>query len=302
MFDISGKTRTFRTATATSTLRVSPQTTVLIHDGKIPKGDPLQVARVASIQAAKNTSQIIPYCHPIPIEHVSITFEVGEDRIVSIVTVKATYKTGVEVEAITAASVAALTLYDMLKMVDENLRIEDVTLVSKEGGKGTWRETFDTPPRAAVVVLSDSVAAGKKKDTAGQAIVDRLRKEQVEVIDYRILADDSAAIKQWLCRYSDDDQLDLVITTGGTGLSPRDFTPEATGEILEREAPGIIQAATEYGLERTPRAMLGRGKAGVRGKTLIINLPGSRKGTQESLDALFPSVLHALKMIAGQGH
>lgn len=302
MFDISGKTRTFRTATATSTLRVSPQTTVLIHDGKIPKGDPLQVARVASIQAAKNTSQIIPYCHPIPIEHVSITFEVGEDRIVSIVTVKATYKTGVEVEAITAASVAALTLYDMLKMVDENLRIEDVTLVSKEGGKGTWRETFDTPPRAAVVVLSDSVAAGKKKDTAGQAIVDRLRKEQVEVIDYRILADDPAAIKQWLCRYSDDDQLDLVITTGGTGLSPRDFTPEATGEILEREAPGIIQAATEYGLERTPRAMLGRGKAGVRGKTLIINLPGSRKGTQESLDALFPSVLHALKMIAGQGH
>ena len=302
MFDISGKSRTFRIATATSTLHVSPPTTVLIRDGQIPKGDPLQVARVAAIQAAKNTSQIIPYCHPIPIEHVSVGFNFSEDRIVSTVTVKATYKTGVEVEAITAASVAALTLYDMLKMVDEDLRIEDVKLVSKEGGKGTWRETFATSPRAAVVVLSDSVAAGKKKDSAGQAIVERLREEHVEVIDYQILPDDPVAIKHLLCRYSDEDKLDLVITTGGTGLSPRDFTPEATAEILEREAPGIIQAAIGYGLERTPRAMLGRGKAGVRGRTLIINLPGSRKGTQESLDALFPSVLHALKMIEGQGH
>ena len=302
MFDISGKSRTLRTATAVAVLRVSERTPLLIREGKVPKGDPLQVARVAAIQAAKNTSQIIPFCHPIPIEHVSVEFEVLETQIVSTVSVKATYKTGVEVEAITAASVAALTLYDMLKMVDDDLQIEQVRLVSKEGGKGDWRDVFKKPPRAAVVVLSDSVSAGKKKDTAGQAIVDRLRQEQVEVVNYEILPDDPVAIKELLTRYADVDQLDLVLTTGGTGLSPRDFTPEATTEVLEREAPGIIQAAIGYGLERTPRAMLGRGKAGLRGKTLIINLPGSRKGTQESLDALFPSVLHALKMIEGGGH
>ncbi|GMV64309.1 MAG: hypothetical protein AMXMBFR75_01170 [Candidatus Hinthialibacteria bacterium] len=302
MFDISSKANSARCATAVSILSVSPATIDLIKDGKIPKGDPLPVARVAAIQAAKDTSRIIPFCHPIPVEWVEVAFELSDSSIKSTVTVKNTYKTGVEVEAMTAASVAALTLYDMLKMVDEHLLISEIRLESKKGGKSAWKEKFTVPPRGAVVVMSDTIAAGKKSDTAGLAIVDRLKKDGVEVIDYRIIPDEPEQIKQLLIKYSDADQLDLVITTGGTGLSPRDFTPEATAEILDREAPGIIQAAIAYGNERTPRAMLGRGKAGARGKTLIINLPGSRKGTEESLDALFPSVLHALKMIAGGGH
>lgn len=302
MFDISSKTSSARCATAVSTLSVSSHTITLIKEGKIPKGDPLQVARVAAIQAAKNTSQIIPFCHPIPVEWVNITFELEETVIKSTVTAKTTYKTGIEVEAMTAASVAALTLYDMLKMVDEHILITEIRLESKKGGKSAWKETFAVPPRAAVIVMSDSISAGKKHDTAGKAIVERLTKEGVDVIDYKIIPDEPDQIKQLLVNYSDIDQLDVVITTGGTGLSPRDFTPEATTEVLDREAPGIIQTAIAYGLERTPRAMLGRGKAGVRGKTLIINLPGSRKGTEESLDALFPSVLHALKMIQGGGH
>jgi molybdenum cofactor biosynthesis protein MoaC len=194
VFDISAKNETLRTPTARATFHVSETTPVLIREGNIPKGDPLQGARVAALQAAKNTSQIIPFCHPLPIEYVSIEFEVGIDRIISTVMVKATYKTGVDVEAVTAAVVVALTLYDMLKMVDDRLRIEEIILLSKTGGKGTWRETYAVSPRAAEVVLLDSVAAGKKKDAGGQAIVERLCAEQVEVLDYRILPDDPESV------------------------------------------------------------------------------------------------------------
>src|SRR3990170_1839099 len=113
MRDISNKTSTLRTAIAKATLKVSPQTIQFIRDGKIPKGDPLPVAKVAAIQAAKNTSQIIPYCHPLPVDFVDCRFDLHADSIEITTEVKAIYKTGVEMEALTAASVAALTIYDM---------------------------------------------------------------------------------------------------------------------------------------------------------------------------------------------
>jgi molybdenum cofactor synthesis domain-containing protein len=205
-------------------------------------------------------------------------------------------------EALTAASVAALTLYDMLKMVDESMEIVSVSLVSKTGGKSDFAQRFEAPPRAAVLVMSDSVAAGRKEDRAGRLIVERLREHGVEVPEYRVIPDDREAIERTIRSYCDDLKLDLVVTTGGTGLGPRDTTPEAMSGIIEREAPGIAEASRGYGQSRTPYAMLSRGRAGVRGTTLVINLPGSTRGAAESLDALFPAVLHALHMIQGEGH
>ena len=131
--DISKKISTLRTAVAQATLRVSPGTITMINEGKIPKGDPFPVAKVAAIQAAKNASHLIPYCHPLQVEWVDVEFETFESEIRSILTVKAIYKTGVEMEALTAASVAALTLYDMMKMVDEEMEITSVKLLSKKG-------------------------------------------------------------------------------------------------------------------------------------------------------------------------
>ena len=138
MRDISRKITTLRTAVAQATLRVSPSTIMLIHENKIPKGNPLEVAKVAAIQGAKNTSQIIPYCHPLPIDFVGVEFTVGETDIVATVEVKAIYKTGVEMEALTAASIAALTLYDMMKMIDDEMEILGVKLLSKKGGKSDF--------------------------------------------------------------------------------------------------------------------------------------------------------------------
>jgi len=302
VIDITGKALTLRTAVARAVLRVSPATIDLIRQGKIPKGDPIAAARIAAVQAAKETGRLIPYCHPVPVGFVGVEFEVGSDTIAADVTVKAVYRTGVEMEALTAASVAALTLYDMLKMLDKEMAITGVRLLSKKGGRSDHSGAFDTPPCAAVVVASDSVAAGAAEDRSGALIAERLEKEGFVVAGIRAVADDREVVAQTIRELADESGCDLVLTTGGTGLGPRDTTPEATGDVIEHDAPGIAEAARAFGQDRTPRAMLSRGRAGVRGRCLIVNLPGSERAAAESLDALFPGIRHAFAMLRGEGH
>lgn len=305
MRDISDKIKTLRVATAQAILKADPATIMAIREHTVPKGDPLPVAKVAAIQAAKNCSQIIPYCHPMLVEFVGVEFQLHDQFIEVQVTVKAIYKTGVEMEALTGASAAVLTLYDMLKMLDEDMEIGSVRLLSKKGGKSDFKTGHDQirkSLRVAVVVMSDSIAAGRKDDFSGKLIVERLKQEGVEVSDYQVIPDDAARIQALVVAYADERHMDLVITTGGTGLSPRDNTPEAMKKIIDRDVPGIAEALRAYGQERTPYSMLSRGVAGLRGRTLIVNLPGSKNGVKESLDALFPAVLHAFKILRGGGH
>lgn len=141
MWDVSGKSNTARTATAEAILRAQRETLDSIRDGRVPKGDPLPVAKVAAVQAAKNTPSIIPYCHPLPLTHVGVEFELGEETIRITVTTKTDYKTGVEMEALTAVSAAALTLYDMLKQIDMGMSIESIRLLEKTGGKSDFHAT-----------------------------------------------------------------------------------------------------------------------------------------------------------------
>lgn len=143
MRDVSEKTETLRTAIARAQLKLSPKTLEAIRRHEVPKGDPLEVAKVAAVLAAKNTPQIIPYCHTLPVEFVGVEHELGEDIVVTTVTVKTHYKTGVEMEALAAASVAALTIYDMLKMLDPAMEIISVKLLSKTGGKSDFKAKAD---------------------------------------------------------------------------------------------------------------------------------------------------------------
>lgn len=303
MRDITKKVNSHRTALAKALVRVSPATLDLIRTNQTPKPDVLQTARVAGIQAAKNTSQIIPYCHPLPLTHAKVDFVMDEDSIEIICEVKAIYKTGVEMEALTGASVAALTIYDMVKAVDEMLSIDAVRLITKTGGKSSAYELADKRKyKAAVLVLSDSICAGDAEDFSGKMIIERLTQEGLEVVDYKIIADDTNELHKEAMRCIEKLSVDLFITTGGTGVSPRDITAEALEQIIERDLPGVAEAIRSYGQERNPYSMLSRGMAGVRGKSVIISLPGSAGGVEDGMNAIFPAVFHSFAMLKGEGH
>lgn len=154
--------------------------------------------------------------------------------------------------------------------------------------------------RAAVITVSDSGYAGKREDTSGPAAAQMLREAGYEVVSVRILPDGKEMLKKEFCRLCDEDLADLIVTTGGTGFSPRDLTPEATEEIIERKAPGIAEAMRLHSLTITPRAMLSRGTAGIRKQALIINLPGSPKAVRECLEYILPPLEHGLAILKGE--
>ena len=302
MVDITHKITTLRTAAAQAIVKVgSSETIQAILDKKVPKGDVLEVARTAGLFAVKNTSSVIPDCHPIPIEFTGIQFECLKDSIKIEVTVKTIYKTGVEVEAMHGASIVALTMYDMLKPIDKNVEVSTVKLLHKKGGKSDYSVKENLNLNVAVLVCSDSVSSGKKEDNAGKIIIGKLEKLGLTISKYSIIPDEISAIQNNIHQLCDA-KTDLIILTGGTGLSNKDVTPEAIIPLIDRRIQGIEEAIRSYGQERIPFAMLSRSVVGFKGETLLMALPGSTNGAAESIDAVFPSVLHLFQLLNGFDH
>ncbi|MFC2086084.1 bifunctional molybdenum cofactor biosynthesis protein MoaC/MoaB [Bacteroidota bacterium] len=301
MRDISWKLKTLRIANAQSIVRIGDISVDAIQNNKVPKGDIFEIAKVAGFLGVKNTSNVIPHCHPMPIEDCTIDYEMNGNDIIINVEVKTIYKTGVEVEAMYGASVVAITIYDLLKPIDKEIEILSTKLLSKSGGKSSFVNIPKPGFKSAIIVMSDTIAAGKKKDKAGLAIKEKLENANIESINYTIIPDEPEDLKSLINKYADE-KYDLVITTGGTGVSPRDITPETLLPMFDQEVPGIAEASRAYGQERTPYSMLSRSIAGLIGHTLIIALPGSTTGASESMDAIFPYLLHTYRMLAGKRH
>ena len=154
-------------------------------------------------------------------------------------------------------------------------------------------------PRAVVVTVSDRGARGEREDLSGPAVARQLADAGFDIVARPVVPDEMDAVAEMLIRWSDGGGTDLVVTTGGTGPAPRDVTPEATLKVVERTVPGMAEAMRAAGLLKTPSAMLSRGVVGIRGTTLIVNLPGRPKGAQESLAAILPVIPHALMKIQG---
>jgi cyclic pyranopterin phosphate synthase len=304
MVNITHKSNTLRIAIAQAVVNVSKQETIdAINQGTVPKGNVFEMSKAAGLLGVKKTPDLLPDCHPLPIEYTAVTYRIEGLAIFVEMEVHTIYKTGVEVEAMHGVSVIALNMYDMLKPIDKGIEIGTIKLLKKKGGKSDFKDKFleRKDLKAAVIVCSDTIAAGQKEDKAGKAIIAKLEKSGIEIGAYDIIPDEKEIIQAKLKTYHAAG-FNMVIYTGGTGLSVRDVTPESLEPLLDRRIPGIEEAIRGYGQNIMPYAMLSRSIVGVKGGTLVMALPGSTNGARESMEAVFPEVLHVFGVLKGDRH
>jgi molybdenum cofactor biosynthesis protein MoaC len=299
MADVSAKPPTRREARASGRIVMLPETIALLRREELPKGNVLATAKIAGIQAAKQASALIPLCHQLNLSWIDIEFEIGDDSIGIAATVITRESTGVEMEALTAVSVAALTIYDMCKAVDKTMEISSIRLDRKTGGKSSFKMEYQ--PRTAILVMSDSIAAGSETDRSGAILREGLEKAGCAVEALTIVPDEPAEIvttvEAWI-----ESGVELVVTSGGTGLGPRDQTIEALAPKFTRRLPGVEQELFRWGQGKTRTAMLSRLAVGVIGSTVVVCLPGSAGAAKDALEALVPGLFHAFPMLKGEGH
>ena len=310
MVDVGPKAETSRRASAEAVVALSPEGAAALRAGSLKKGAPAEVVRLTALQAAKETSRLLPLCHPLRLTGVEVEFAeiapppdpraAGRWRIQ--IEVRAHDRTGVEMEAMTGAAAGALALYDMVKGVDRAARIELVQLLEKDGGKsGAFRRDRGGAVNDVVgglLICSDRSARGEREDGTSAGVRELwLADPQRTWRGTTIVADERAQIGKALLEMARE--CDVVLTSGGTGLGGRDVTVEATRELLDRELPGLAEAMRARSLQVTPMAMLSRATAGTIGRALVINLPGSPRGARECLEVVLPVVRHAVELLRG---
>jgi len=299
MADVSLKFETIRTAQAEGKIYLSKETIDMIKNKQIPKGDVITATEMAGILGAKKTPEILPFCHPILIDQAYVEVKLEEDGIYVKSFVKCVGRTGVEMEALSAVSAALLNVYDMCKAFDKNMKISDIKLISKKGGKSDYEEDL-SGLSCAVITLSDSCAKGEAEDKSGKTAIDIIENEfGGKVVHYKILPDDKELLIEEFKNLID--KVNIIFTTGGTGFSKRDTTPEATKEVINKEMIGFAEAMRIVGIKFTPKSLLSRAVCGIAGKdTVIINLPGSTGGVKDNLRMIAPLLKHAIRMARGE--
>jgi molybdenum cofactor biosynthesis protein MoaC len=299
MVDVTDKVSTVRISKAEGVISMQPDTISAIQDDALPKGNVLTTAKISGVQAAKKTAELIPMCHQLNLTFVDIEFEVMANSIQIKSTVKTKESTGVEMEALTAVSAAALTIYDMCKAVDKTMSIGEINLVEKVGGKSDHATEYR--PKVGVITLSDGVSSGKNKDKSGPILIRGFTDLGCSIEQEKVLPDGSdeliSTIQNWI-----KDGVELIITTGGTGIGPRDLTIQTLEGIFDSKLPGVEQALHAYGRGKVKTAMLSRLTAGVVDGAIVICLPGSTGAVKDALNVLIPTIFHTFHMMKGEKH
>lgn len=341
MVDVGAKPVTARRAVAAAVVSMEPRTAELVARGDLPKGDVLGTARLAGIMAAKRVPELVPLAHPLPLTKVDVRTAVdvaaGEVRIEA--EVRTVGKTGIEIEAMMAAQIAAINVYDMVKGVERGVEITTVRLVHKSGGRtgdfdaptpwggpladasparpgasvpGAAAERtavpatpaprdaprpVDPPIRVGLLTVSSSRAAGPADDPGSLALRALAEALGAQVAGADRVADDRAAIGTRIAAFADDDRVDVVLTAGGTGMTVDDVTPEATLDVCDRQVPGIAEALRQASQQHTHAWPLSRGVAAARGRTLVVNLPGTPKAAAEAEPVLSPVLDHVVRLL-----
>ncbi|MDD7305029.1 MAG: bifunctional molybdenum cofactor biosynthesis protein MoaC/MoaB [Peptoniphilaceae bacterium] len=301
MVDISDKSKTIREAFARGYIKLKKETIEAIKNEKIKKGDVLAIAQVAAIQGVKNTPTIIPMTHSLLLNSVKVDFYFEDTFLYCDVRVKCEGKTGVEMEALTGVSCGLLTVYDMCKSMDKSMSIEKIYLVEKTGGKSGHFKHESLNEKIyeyGVIVASDTRASGENKDLVIDSFKEAMP-DNYRLTYSKIVPDNIEDIKNELIYLADEKNMALIFTSGGTGFSKRDVTPEATEAVIERSASSISDAIRLYSKEKTNNWMLSRATSGIRKNSLIINLPGSPRAVKESIYAILPSLGHGLDILSG---
>ena len=299
MVDVTDKVVTTRIAKAEGKIAMLPETILAIKDDILPKGNVLTTSKIAGIQSAKKTADIIPMCHQLNLSFVDIEFDIYKDTILIRSIVKTKEATGVEMEALSAVSVAALSIYDMCKAVDKTMVIGDIKLVKKVGGKSD--HLVEYRPKVGVITLSDSISSGEGEDRSGPILVNGFSNAGCVVDHHETFPDGSeklvSTIQDWV-----EEGLELIITTGGTGLGPRDLTIETMKKVFDSKLPGVEQALHAYGRGKVKTAMLSRLTVGVINGAIVICLPGSTGAAKDALRVLIPTIFHSFHMLKGEKH
>ena len=322
MIDVGEKPPTHRTAIAEGRILVGEKAFSMIFHRALPKGDALVLAEIAGIQGAKSASQLMPLCHPMGLDHVQVMTDFEpEQSAIRVTCVASTHaKTGVEMEALAGVNAALLTIWDLTKMVEPNLRIEGIRLLAKVGGKsGLWLNPAGVEagiservaPKsaktlsgisAAIITLSDRAAAGVYEDKATPAAKARLESLGATVTETYVIPDDPSQLKATLAEISRLGAARLIITSGGTGIAPRDNTPETVMEIADCIIPGIGEQLRLYGAQFTPNSWSSRSVGVTYHGLLIITLPGNPKAVCEGIDCLNKQIPHLLNTINNIKH
>ncbi len=318
MVDVAHKAVTERIAHATSFVACNTEAVRLLRSGELKKGDALAVARIAAIASVKKTPDLIPLCHPIAMTGMKVEITVHDEGVQTHTRVTTTDRTGIEMEALTAATTAALNIIDMIKAVDRGAHISYARIDHKAGGRsGEWTRTptppvnskTDAPPTqpttkdtpvVGVVTISDRSFTGERPDRTGPAITEHVQ-GWGHLVDTRLVPDDITHIRTAITDLQDAGAW-LIITTGGTGITSRDLTPQAVTPMLSTTLPALANALQNSGIGKAPGALLSRSIAGLINRTAVVTLPGSPHAVRDGLAILDTVREHLHSQLADADH